>query len=64
MGYGDAKKALLEKMFERHFGPLRARRAELAANPDYVEKVLRDGAARARAEASATLAAARHAVGL
>jgi len=63
MGYGDAKKALCEK-FEAHFGPLRARRAELLNNLDYVEGVLRQGAARARAEAAATLHRARKAVGL
>lgn len=63
LGYGEAKKALHEK-FEAHFGPLRAKRAELAANPDFVEGVLRRGAERARAEARATLARARAAVGL
>lgn len=63
MGYGEAKKALHEK-FESHFGPLRARRAELAARPDYVEGILRRGADRARAEARRTLQRARQAVGL
>lgn len=63
LGYGEVKKALHEK-FEAHFAPLRAKRAELAANLDYVESVLRKGAERARAEARATLAKARAAVGL
>ena len=63
MGYGEAKKALAEK-FEAHFGPLRAKRDELAKNLDYVESVLRDGAARARAEAQKTVKKARQAVGL
>ncbi|MCS6771318.1 MAG: tryptophan--tRNA ligase [Kiritimatiellae bacterium] len=63
LGYGEVKKALVEK-FEAHFAPLRARRAELAANLDYVEQVLRRGAERARAEARATLAKARAAAGL
>jgi tryptophanyl-tRNA synthetase len=63
MGYGEAKKALLEK-FESHFGPLRAKRDELAANPDRVEAVLRDGAARARAVARGVIDQARRAVGL
>ncbi len=62
-GYGSAKKALAE-MFEARFAPLRARREELAGNLDYVEGVLQQGAARARAVASVTLAAARKAVGL
>ena len=35
-----------------------------AANPDYVEGILREGAERARAIAAPTLAAARKAVGL
>ena len=63
MGYGEAKKALAEK-FEAHFGPLRAKRDELAKNLDYVEGVLRAGAERARAEATQTLKKARQAVGL
>jgi len=63
MGYGDAKKALLEK-FEAHFGPLRAKREELAKNLDYVEGVLRDGATRARVEAEKTIKKARQSVGL
>jgi tryptophanyl-tRNA synthetase len=63
MGYGEAKKALAEK-FEAHFGPLRAKRDELAQNLDYVEGVLRAGAERARAEAQKTVKKARQAVGL
>lgn len=63
MGYGDAKKALFEVMRD-HFAPFRARRDELAANMDYVEKVLADGAERARAEACKTLAKARKVMGL
>lgn len=63
MGYGEAKKALAEK-FEAHFAPMRARREELAANPDAVEAVLRDGAARARAVARGIIDKARAAVGL
>ena len=63
MGYGTAKKELAE-LFEAHFAPMRAKRAELAANPDYVEDVLRQGAAKARTPARATLQKARRAVGL
>lgn len=62
-GYGHAKKALAA-IFEATFLPLRQRRAELAANPDYVEDILRQGAERARAEATKTLERARDAVGL
>jgi tryptophanyl-tRNA synthetase len=63
MGYGHAKKALHE-IFERVFEPIQKRHAELAANMDYVETVLRGGAERARAEAVKTLDAARKAVGI
>lgn len=63
MGYGEAKVALLEKI-QTYFAPYRARRAELAANPAEVDEVLRDGAARARAVAQATMAEARKIVGL
>ncbi len=63
MGYGEAKKQLFEKI-EAHFAPLRKRREELAANPDYVEQVLRQGAERARAVARETLQRARRAMGL
>ena len=63
MGYGTAKKELAD-LLEAHFAPLRAKRAELAANPEYVEGVLQAGAAKARKLARETLHKARHAVGL
>jgi tryptophanyl-tRNA synthetase len=63
LGYGDLKKALFEHYWA-YFAIARARRAELAANPDYVEGVLRDGAQRARAVASVVLQRARKASGL
>ena len=63
LGYGDLKKALFEHYWA-YFTVARARRAELAANPDYVEGVLRDGATRARAVASVVLKRARKASGL
>jgi len=63
MGYGHAKTALLEKIND-HFGPMRERRTELAADMDYVEDVLRTGAEKASALARETLQKARQAVGL
>ncbi len=63
LGYGDLKKALFEHYWN-YFSTYRARRAELAANLDHVEKVLKDGAARARATASVVLKRARRASGL
>ena len=63
LGYGDLKKALFEHYWS-YFAVARARRADLAANLDYVEGVLRDGATRARAVASVVLKRARKASGL
>jgi len=63
LGYGDLKKALFEHYWN-YFTPYRARRAELAANLDYVNGVLRDGATRARAVAGGVLKRARKACGL
>ncbi len=63
LGYGDLKKALFEHYWN-FFAPYRARRAELAADAAYVESVLKDGAARARAIAAPVLARVRKATGL
>jgi tryptophanyl-tRNA synthetase len=63
MGYGEAKKLLLEKM-TAYFAPAREKRKKLAADPEYVESVLKRGAQRARAEAKATMAMVRKAVGM
>ena len=62
-GYGDAKKALLEKI-NAYFGPFREERKRLAKEPAYVEGVLAEGGARARAEAQATMRLVREAAGL
>jgi tryptophanyl-tRNA synthetase len=63
MGYGDAKKLLLEKI-NAFFGPIRQRRKELAGRPDHVEEVLREGARKARVETRATMTLVREAVGM
>jgi tryptophanyl-tRNA synthetase len=63
LGYGDLKKALFENYWAFFEGP-RRKRAELAANLDYVHQVLRDGAARARSQAGVTLKRARRNSGL
>jgi tryptophanyl-tRNA synthetase len=62
-GYGEVKKALAAAA-ERYFAAPRARRAELAANPDQVRQTLADGAARARKKAGEVLARAKKACGL
>jgi tryptophanyl-tRNA synthetase len=63
LGYGDVKKDLLERILD-HFGAMRERREALAAKPDEVEDVLRDGAARAKTLGAPVLEAARAASGL
>lgn len=62
-GYGHAKKDLLAA-FNEKFASFRERRAQLEADPDAVQKILHDGAERARVEARKTLKLARQAVGL
>lgn len=63
LGYGDLKKGLFAAYWEC-FSSARAKRAELAANMDYVEQVLRDGADRARRVASKVLQRGKLACGL
>ena len=63
LGYGEAKKILTERIQE-YFAPLRTRRAALQEQPERLEKILQQGAARARAEIQKTLQAARRAIGL
>jgi tryptophanyl-tRNA synthetase len=63
LGYGDLKKALFENYWN-YFADARKKRTELAANPDYVHKVLADGAAKARSLAKTVLKRARKNCGL
>jgi tryptophanyl-tRNA synthetase len=63
IGYGSAKKLLLEKIVN-YFAAARQKRKELAANPEHVEEVLRRGAERARAEVQQTMALVREAIGM
>ncbi len=62
-GYGDVKKALADAA-EQYFADARARRAELAAQPDKIREILADGAARARRKAGQVLGRAKRACGL
>ena len=62
-GYGDAKQ-LLQAKIDAFFGPARERRKALAAAPQHVEAILRNGAIRARREARATMELVRTAVGM
>lgn len=62
-GYGDVKKALADAA-ERYWSEPRARRAELAAKPDFVHQVLAEGAAKARKKAAAVFKRAQEACGI
>jgi len=63
LGYGDLKKTLFEHYWNS-FAAARAKRAELASDLNYVNGVLREGAARARALAQRVLKRAKAASGL
>jgi len=63
MGYGDFKKQLFERLWE-FFSPMRARREEILAQPDYIDAVLKEGAERANTVANKVMARVRSAVGL
>jgi tryptophanyl-tRNA synthetase len=62
-GYGEFKKQLFARLWE-YFAPMRERRAEIIAQPDYVEQVLTRGAERANAAADKVMQRVRSAVGL
>jgi tryptophanyl-tRNA synthetase len=63
IGCVDCKK-ILAKNINAHLEPFRAKRAELAQNPQHVWDILEDGAKRAGAIAKQTLAEVKDAVGL
>ncbi|MCL1885312.1 MAG: tryptophan--tRNA ligase [Dehalococcoidia bacterium] len=63
IGCVDCKRALAEAI-NRDLAPLRARRAELAADPKYVRQVMLDGAQRAQIIAKRTLNEVRSKMGL
>ncbi|MDR1305707.1 MAG: tryptophan--tRNA ligase [Verrucomicrobiales bacterium] len=62
-GYGDYKQQLFEWLWH-YFAPMRARRAELAAQPRLVDEILAAGEAAARRYALTVVARARKAVGI
>jgi tryptophanyl-tRNA synthetase len=63
LGYGEAKKLLLEKILE-HFSPMRKKRDNLKKDTGFVKAVLAKGAEKAREVASATTQEVRNKVGL
>jgi tryptophanyl-tRNA synthetase len=62
-GCVDCKKVMFEN-FDRELVPLRAKRAELQANPKLVDTALAAGAEKARVIARATMGEVREAMGL
>jgi tryptophanyl-tRNA synthetase len=63
IGCVDCKKLLATNM-NQHLEPFRARRAEFASKPDYVQDVLHDGASRACVIAEQTMKEVREAIQL
>jgi tryptophanyl-tRNA synthetase len=62
-GYGHAKKELLEAILE-YFAEARLKREELVANPEYVDKILAEGAEKARKLAKIKMLEVKKSVGL
>ena len=62
-GYGHYKQTLFEKIRD-YFAPMRERRAQLIADPDYVNGVLEEGAKKSRAQAAKVMDRVRAAVGI
>jgi tryptophanyl-tRNA synthetase len=62
-GYGDYKKTLLE-LFHAAFDPARKARNDLMSDPATLDRILQEGAQRARAMAAPVIAEVRRAVGL
>lgn len=61
--YKELKEGLAKAIFAK-LEPIQVRRAELEKKPEYVEKVLKDGAIKARKIAKATLEETKKAMGL
>lgn len=61
--YGDVKAELAEAIYET-LKPMQEKRRELEANPEYVDQVIKEGAAKARKVAAETVAEVREKMGL
>lgn len=62
IGWGEVKQQLLD-VLEARFGQYRDRYNELMANPDEIERILAEGATKAKQVASAKLAEVRRTIG-
>ena len=63
IGYGEFKKRLFATIWD-YFEPMRKRRAEIEADPGFIDRVLARSAERANELANATLVRARKVVGI
>ena len=63
LGYGDAKKMLLDQL-DNFFSPFRKEREKLKADKEYVNQILKSGGEKAREEAQRTMTSVYKAVGL
>ena len=63
-GGGGMLKNQLTEALNEHLRPLRAKRAELEKNPDYIKKVLIEGSNKAREIAQKTLEEVREAMNM
>ena len=63
VGYGDFKKRLFAAIWE-YFAPMRERRAEIARDTAFIDRVLARGSERANHLANATLSRARKKIGI
>jgi tryptophanyl-tRNA synthetase len=61
--YGDLKKQLAEDIL-KVTTPIRERVTDILADEDYLRRVVKQGAERARERAAATLAEVRHVMGI
>lgn len=62
-GYGEFKKQLFARLWD-YFAPMRARREEILAQPDYIDEVLARGAEQANQIADHMMCRVRNGVGL
>ncbi len=63
MRYGDVKRELAEAIY-KELQPIQEKRKELENNPDYVDKVIKEGAEKAREVAKQTVKEVREKMGL
>jgi len=61
--YAELKEGVVQAIVDT-FAPVQQRYAELTADRSYLERVRRDGAARARDRAADTVRRAKYAIGL